>query len=495
MKKQLILVSIVALLVLSGCGATSDALPAIRNVEASAVNFTPSPMIVRGTVESAQSRNVYTTLGFLVDHVDVEIGDHVLAGQTLAVLDTADLELMIEQQRLELEMARIMAEIIPLQRRVEVESMRNTLAPQQQNSELNIMRQSTENAIRQSRRMYEEAVANLENNTNMHIVQAKAALTASELNLTMAQRNYEIARSEYESGNNFHVVLAESALNNVQLHLETIQTDHERLEILYAAGALPRNDLRQSENALVHAQNALRDTVTNLEMAQESERRIRDAERRALEQAEIGLYAATAARRDALTILETTRIAVQQELDMLRGNLEATEIAGNVEPIEIAIDMTNTQIASGLETMEHAINLELAQLRATIEALEIALRLMERQLENSTITAPINGTITAVIATEGSIGMGLMFIVENTENLRVITSFREYEIAKIDLGMEVIIRADATGHIEHKGIIRRISPAANIHSPIVEFEVEVEIISQNTGLRIGMDTRVEVKSE
>jgi multidrug resistance efflux pump len=158
--------------------------------------------------------------------------------------------------------------------------------------------------------------------------------------------------------------------------------------------------------------------------------------------------------------------------------------------MEIAMNMANIEMASGLEAMQHAINLELAQLNATVEALEIALRLMERQLENATLTAPISGTVTAVFVTEGTMGMGLMFIVEDTENLRIMTAFREYEIDMIQAGMDVVIRT--AGNAEYQGVIRRISPAANVLSHIVEFEVEVAITSENTGLRIGMNTRIEV---
>ena len=495
----------VAGLTLAGCsGNTSDAVPTIRHIDAAAAGVETNGITVRGTVESVESRNVYTTLGFLVERVYVRVGDEVTAGQTLAALDTGDLELMIAQQRLELETARTMAEIIPPQRRAELASMRRIaeLAPQQQNSELAVIRQTNENAILQSRRMYEEAAANLTNDTNMHIVQAEgflsaaeSAVTAAELNLSAARRNYEVALADYRAGINPHLLGAESALNSARIHLATTESDHERFQRLYEAGGLSRNDLRQSETAVIHARNAYNDAATNIETAAEAERRGIELHRSAVEQAELALYAATSAHRDAQTMLQTTRLATQQELDMLRSNLETVQVAANIEPMEIAMNLANLEITSGLEAMEHAINLELAQLNATVEALELALQLLERQLENSMITSPINGTVTAVIATEGAVGMGLMFIVEDTTNLRVMTSFREYEITKIDTGMAVVIHADAMGAVGHEGVISRISPSANINSPIVEFEVEVAILSENTGLRIGMNTRILVDLE
>jgi len=427
----------------------------------------------RGIVESVESRNVYTSLGFTVERVYVEAGDAVAEGQVLAVLDTEDLELMIRQQRVELEMLRGMAEIIPPQRRAELETMRRmaALSPQQQQAELRAFRETGENAVQLSRRMFDEAYANLANNANMHIIGAETALTAAELNLTTIRRSYELAREDYENDGNPLVVAA-------RLGLETTQADFERFTLLYEAGGLSRNDLRQIEIALVNAQNAYDDAT--------------EAERRALEQLEIALNAAVSTHSDAITMLETTRLAADQELEMLRGNLSTAEVAANLEPLEIAVDMAALETASHLEAMEHAINLEITQLTAQVESAEIALQLMERQLSDATITAPITGTVTSAVATEGGIGMGLMFIVEDVDNLRIMTRFREYDIALLETGMTVTIVADATGAPGHSGEIRRISPAAVHGSPIVEFEVEVAIPSGDTGLRIGMNTRIEV---
>jgi len=456
-----------------GCSSDVEPRPAAAFVEGAGGGATQG-LTARGVVESVESRNVYSTLGFLVERVYVEVGDEVAEGQLLAVLDTVDLELKIRQARVELDMLRGMVEIIPPQRRAELETMRRmaALSPQQQQAELRAVRETGENAVALSRRMFEEAYANLANNANMHIIGAETALTAAELNLTTARRSYEIARADYESGGNPMVTAA-------RIHLETTQTDHERFALLYEAGGLSRNDLRQIETALVYAQNAYDDAV--------------EAELRVLEQLEIALGAAVSTHSDAATMLETTRLAAEQELEMHRSNLATAEVAANLEPLEIAVNMAALETTSGLEAMEHAVNLEITQLTAQFEAAEIALQLMERQLADAQITAPISGVVTAVIASEGAIGAGLMFIVEDVENLRIMTRFREYDIARLEVGMEAVIIADATGAAAHVGEIRRISPAAVHGSPIVEFEVEVAIPAGETGLRIGMNTRIEIE--
>jgi multidrug efflux pump subunit AcrA (membrane-fusion protein) len=108
------------------------------------------------------------------------------------------------------------------------------------------------------------------------------------------------------------------------------------------------------------------------------------------------------------------------------------------------------------------------------------------------ITSPIDGTVTAVLTSEGEIGTGILFVVEDTTRLRVVTTVREQDISRIRTGMEVNITSDATGNAEYKGTIGRISPAAKVDSPVVEFEVEVIITSDRNYLRIGSSARVEI---
>lgn len=419
MKKFFCVIALVSTGILAACSSRVEPLPAAAIMEnREIVGVIADTLIARGVVESAESRNVYSTSGFFVEHVYAEVGDIVSEGQILAVLDTEDLELIIAQNRLELENLRLMAEIIPPQRQAELNTMRQmaTLAPRQQRAEIDSIRQAGENAVSQSRRMFEEAYSNLRNNTNLHILAAENALTAATL------------------------------------QLETISTDHERLTVLYEAGNLSRSAFEQSETAL---------------------------------------YAAASAHTSAVASLAATRLAAQNELEMLRENVVTAETSADITSLEIAANMASLDISSQLESMEHAVNLELTALAIGVEQAEIALRLLERQMEDSVITAPIGGTVTAVFTNEGAIGAGLLFIVEDTENLHVITRFREYDIGRVKPGMSVAITSDATSGTVHEGEITRISPAAVLGSPVVEFEVEIAI-PHGTGLRIGMNTRVEI---
>ena len=115
-----------------------------------------------------------------------------------------------------------------------------------------------------------------------------------------------------------------------------------------------------------------------------------------------------------------------------------------------------------------------------------------RQMENAVIRSPANGVVTAVYAREGAVGMGLLFVIDDTDNLKITTSFREQDLGRVRTGMGVIITSDATGNAEYAGTISRINPAASAFAPVAEFEAEVLVTSPNTGLRIGMNTRLNI---
>ena len=188
-----------------------------------------------------------------------------------------------------------------------------------------------------------------------------------------------------------------------------------------------------------------------------------------------------------------------EDLDIQKSNAEA---ALRIAEINLAAAEHNFEIRrvlydagaiprDELRQLEFALQSAIAyqqQARAMLESIHIA-------LERSVITAPINGTVTAVIAKQGETGMGRLFVIEDTDNLKITTRFREYDLARISAGMEVFITSDATGNAVYTGIISRINPAATAFAPVVEFEADILVTSPNTNLRIGTNARLNIVLE
>ena len=318
----------------------------------------------------------------------------------------------------------------------------------QQRATMDITRRVGQTAVADTRRVLNEAQAALDNNINPHLLQAEAALE-------MAQFNYEQALQDYENGTlvtnaQSMITNANSAITTATLQLESAQRNYDSLVVLYASGAAPLEQLRQAETAVAAAQTAMTMATNQYNDAHTAYNNIITNQQRGIEQLSI-------AYQNARDILQATQNQTRVEIDHIRSSIATAELG------------------------------------TSLEHMEVMLQQLERQLQDAVITAPTSGQITGSNARVGETGFGRLFTIEDTESLRITTSFREYDIANISEGGEVIITSPSTGDMVHNGVINRINPSARLDSPVTEFEAEVIVTSQNTGLRIGANTRIYIK--
>ncbi|MBU4438323.1 MAG: HlyD family efflux transporter periplasmic adaptor subunit, partial [Acetobacterium sp.] len=120
----------------------------------------------------------------------------------------------------------------------------------------------------------------------------------------------------------------------------------------------------------------------------------------------------------------------------------------------------------------------------------------------SYVKASTGGTITAVNAVKGNPANGELFTIEDTNDLKVRGKVKEADLNHIHENMPVLIKADATGDKVFPGNLTKIAPTAikseattTATTNKAEFEVEVDLPSDATGLKIGMNTRLSIVSE
>ena len=161
-----------------------------------------------------------------------------------------------------------------------------------------------------------------------------------------------------------------------------------------------------------------------------------------------------------------------------------------------ALAAAEKSVQDQLETYENS--LSSAQIGANKAASEESLRQLQENLEDTQITAPCSGTVTAVYAEVGSTGSGLLFVIEDTENLIVDTAVKGYDVGTVQTGMDVVIRSDATGPARMTGTLTKIAPTSNKNAlgqsdttGEAVFAAEVAITAQDTGLRIGMEAQLD----
>jgi multidrug efflux pump subunit AcrA (membrane-fusion protein) len=132
---------------------------------------------------------------------------------------------------------------------------------------------------------------------------------------------------------------------------------------------------------------------------------------------------------------------------------------------------------------------------------QIIIDSLKEDLAKAVVTAEVSGTVTAVFAQEGAMSSGQLFVIEDTANLRVATSIKEYDIGTVSEGMPVTIKTDGTGDEEFTGTLSKIYPTAAkdptgavLDTTNVEFPAEVKVNS-GSKLRIGMNARLSIVTE
>lgn len=520
-----------------------------------------------GVVESQSGRKVYSTLSYLVEQVNVQVGDVVQQGDVLAQLKTDDLQMDIAQQQ----------------------------------AAVNASKNQSAHQIEVSRKAYENAKENYENGLDSGALSAEQGVTSAEYSVEQAQQQLKAAKAAvYDAKENYRVTRdqlegnvtdAEEALRDAEEALGDAQAayndavagqesakkeaaalfeqktaDYKKaaeewahLEGTYLADIeTEKVNVKDAKDALDNkyptppkeGEDGYADYIASDEFKayQESEGKLRTARETYVQQksnfqniqqvynqaqtdyqnqlasiassasgamsgvasAQSGVAAAEAqldAAQDACNGASMAQL--EQGVDSAKRGVDSAQLQKEIAQNQVSNakdqrEASNNAIQQQIDSLKD--NLVGSQIAAqSTQSQEIAIQKMQNTLEDATITAPVSGVVTAVYAKVGEPGNGLLFVVEDTQSLKINTKIKEYDVANIREGMPVVIKSDATGDQEISGTVTYIAPAAvkteagntqtGGNDSNVEFEAEVQVNDPNCGLRIGMNTRLTVLLE
>ena len=520
-----------------------------------------------GVVESQSGRKVYSTLSYLVEQVNVQVGDVVQQGDVLAQLKTDDLQMDIAQQQ----------------------------------AAVNASKNQSAHQIEVSRKAYENAKENYENGLDSSALTAEQGVTSAEYSVEQAQQQLKAAKAAvYDAKENYRVTRdqlegnvtdAEEALRDAEEALGDAQAayndavagqesakkeaaalfeqktaDYKKaaeewahLEGTYLADIeMGKANVTESKAALdskyptppKEGEDGYAEYIASDEFKayQDSEAKLRTARETYVQQksnfqniqqvynqaqtdyqnqlaaiassasgamsgvasAQSGVAAAEAqldAAQDARNGASMAQL--EQGVDSAKRGVDSAQLQKEIAQNQVSNakdqrEASNNAIQQQIDSLKD--NLVGSQIAAqSTQSQEIAIQKMQNTLEDATITAPVSGVVTAVYAKVGEPGNGLLFVVEDTQSLKINTKIKEYDVANIREGMPVVIKSDATGDQEISGTVTYIAPAAikteagntqtGGNDSNVEFEAEVQVNDPNCGLRIGMNTRLTVLLE
>ena len=125
----------------------------------------------------------------------------------------------------------------------------------------------------------------------------------------------------------------------------------------------------------------------------------------------------------------------------------------------------------------------------------------EEQLESCVISSSIGGVVTKVDIREGdTYAGGAIVTVEDNSAYEVAAQIDEYDISKVKVGQEVIVKTNGTGDLELEGIVKSIAPhataavgqGANVASSVVKYEVRITVNTPCDDLKMDMTAKIEI---
>ena len=113
---------------------------------------------------------------------------------------------------------------------------------------------------------------------------------------------------------------------------------------------------------------------------------------------------------------------------------------------------------------------------------------LQTALENCTLTATMDGTITALDATVGAVCNGTVATIQDVDNLTVEVTIPASSVGRLKTGLQCNITSDATDDTV-TGTLTRIDPVANDSG---SFGATVTVNGQGSGLLVGISAKVEI---
>ncbi len=422
---------------------------------------------VSGTVKSGSEASVTvadSAKNYKVSEVRVTVGDKVKKGDVIAVLDTQDLQEQITSAR-----------------------------------------QNYADSVQSAQTSYDRAVQDLNTSTVQHennLIDLQDKIKQADEDLDDAKDDLDDAEDNADD--------AEDAYDAAKASYDTIKAAYDSADASISscteAKETAADTLSKAQKALNDAQSALNEDKDNAEKqkavtdAENTVKTAKDAYDKAedkLTQAqnncsvtELGLYGFEAIEKalsDAENAREQAKMAYENAQKAVDSAQKAVENAQQqVQSAHNSYDQEKnySSLTNKVQNVEDSAT-KLEQTSRTPDSLKD----LQGTLDECTLKATMDGTITGLNATVGSVCSGTVATIQNTSALVVEVTIPASSVSKLSTGMTCRITSDATGDHEIEGTLTQIDPVANDQGT---FGAKVTVSGEDTGLLIGISAKVEI---
>lgn len=457
MKKALVFVIIALVLLCAVGGYMMKNFAAIQAAKANkSQDYTVAKgnlvvsVVDSGTIDAVNSVEVKSRVSGRLKNLMVEEGDFVTAGQTIAVIDPLETQLVVEQNQAQLNGAESTAE----KTGIEIAQRRVTAQAD-----------------------YEQALSRL-HRLEME-TKAQPALTSAAIQEAQAEYNRNLRDRENlirnDQPNARTAAVTEKA--NAEASYNNAVRENDRRARLLTQGFIARRDVEQAKLDM---------DLAKLKLDAAADKLSRLDNEFALQRAK----ADEAVRSSQAALLRARTNSIQDSVK----REEYRQAVNDLQKARAAL----ADVAS-LQKSKEINQASVAQLTSVVND-------AKRQLRETQIKAPITGIVTKKELKVGELATGLSSFsagtaivrIEDRTSLRVLLNVNEIDVAKMTNGMKATITVDAFPSKTYEGYVKRIAPTSvagvtqgqPATDAVVKYEVEIRLNSTDKELRSGMSAKV-----
>ena len=185
------------------------------------------------------------------------------------------------------------------------------------------------------------------------------------------------------------------------------------------------------------------------------------------------------------------RLVVMDDVNTISYETQVNNAKANLDNVKLNYDraVELLKIGGGTRQQVDQMETQLINAKNTLAAAERALRNVK---ENTVLTSPISGVVTARNYDPGDMTGNLPILtVARINPVKVVTNVSESEFSHVKVGMPVTVTFDTYGDEEFQGTVSMISPTVDTSSRT--FGVEVRVANGEGRILPGMFGRVTMK--
>ncbi|SDO29602.1 RND family efflux transporter, MFP subunit [Paenibacillus sp. yr247] len=438
--------------------------------------------IFTGSITPAFTTNLSSKVSGRITSLDVNVGDKVKVGQSLAHIDTTVLQQSLEQSKSDLALSQVQYNKTVNDQTNSLALAQKALAVQQAAYEKTINDQK--NAVALAQTQLNNAITTQQNS----IETAKQGVSTAQVGFSKAQTDAATAVTVAQTNLNSQL---DSLLTTQNNNINTYQLNVQQAVAAYNTAVQTGKDI---DNAFAKLQNA----QLTLQQAQQSQYKDTQSAQQSLTSLQNALLTAQSSQavqvaqetlNSALLTLANTQATAAAQLDLSRTQLAQSQSSQDIT--KNSAEATLEQSKQALKTAQSTDSLQVSA--AQLQQSQTKLKILSEQLQDGVLTSPVTGIVSSILVPVGqNTGQSAVMSIATVDPVLATVNISEASIGKIKTGLSMSVKIP-TLNKSFDGLVYAIHPTMDPTSK--SFLVDIKINDDNHEVLPGMFAESSLKSE